>query len=123
MCYSGYAAIDLSRKRYATAGCRGKDTKVVSEWGRWLHRLVRNVRAEVGSVVQEFAEWKIVVSLLAIIQLRRQPETERIAEIRDLGSVLATENADSPSYAVNCDRSQSEIRDMNIHNTEGLVGR
>src|SRR4029450_149921 len=25
----------------ATAGCRGKHTGVFSQWGRWLHRMVR----------------------------------------------------------------------------------
>src|SRR2546423_8363947 len=34
-------SIGLTRKRYATAECRGKLTEVASHWGRWLHRLVR----------------------------------------------------------------------------------
>src|SRR6267142_4204647 len=32
---------DLTRKRQATAGCRGKHTERISRWGCWLHRLAR----------------------------------------------------------------------------------
>src|SRR5262249_18575520 len=37
-------------KRSATAGCRGKLTGLVSQWGRWLHQLVRSVAAHFQDV-------------------------------------------------------------------------
>jgi hypothetical protein len=38
----GAAHNHLTRKRKATAGCRGKHSGLMSKWGRWLHRLVRS---------------------------------------------------------------------------------